>query len=51
MKKRYITPALTTVIVAPAAMIVSTTNQIIDKGDNLELMMGVLDEASIDEAV
>ena len=51
MKKKYITPALTTVIVAPAAMIVSTTNQIIEKDDGLELKMGVLDEASIDEAV
>lgn len=51
MKKKYITPALTTVIVAPAAMIVSTTNQIIEKDDYLELKMGVLDEASIDEAV
>ncbi len=51
MKKKYITPALTTVVVAPAAMIVSTTNQIIEKDDGLELKMGVLDEASIDEAV
>lgn len=51
MKKKYITPALTTVIVAPATMIVSTTNQIIEKDDGLELKMGVLDEASIDEAV
>ena len=51
MKKRYITPVLTTVVVAPAAMIVSTVYQINDKGDYLELQMGVLDEASIDEAV
>ena len=51
MKKKYITPALTTVVVAPAAMIVSTTNQIIETDDGLELQMNVSGEASIEEAV
>lgn len=51
MKKKYITPALKTVIVAPAAMIVTSPSQIIETDDGLELQMNVSGEASIEEAV